>query len=676
MFTPTLYIVWGLARPVSCRPYAQRCDRPLPPLLFLPVCWSISSRPILPPSVPNRSSGSSVLPPLRLLRAPFFCGRRSSFPFPCFCRDTHFLLCCSAGALILVASALQLFVCSPSALAAPLHPSVPPDLLPLVASWRDRGSTLLCSFFASLLPSAGFCLPAGRGRFLLRPCEAACRRFGAALLCFEPSSSLTLLCSGPASFLFFGWLRPRLPADPICCCLPPMSRLAACWPWPSPRGCSLPPFLLTVGSSAFLLWPYPGSHFCLSCLPPFCPRPVAVGGCSRPGLSVWPCALTWCPCPFLTARWREAAPRPVGVPLHQLSPGLWPVARCSCSGVRFLALRVLLGAGLLLRPSARFLLVGAAPCWAPTLSVGPPSADPCCSVVRLLLRSPGYFLSPPACGRWRVVAARGSVFWPCGCCSVLGCCLVRRRTFCGWVLLCGRAAASSVGLLPLSPGLWPVACLAARGSVFWPCGCCSVLGCCLVRRRTFCGWVLPCGRAAASSVGLLPLSPGLWPPVAGGVFSCSAAPFPAAGPSSVLGSCFVRRPTFSRWVLLCARLPASSVGPLSSARCSLWPRCSFASWATFCGWVLPYGPLLPPLPAYFLFLGLDLSWAPASSVGALSPGGCPFRRRLLLPPSMHFPRGLPSGLDLSWACCFVRRRPFCRWVLPCGRALGVCAVER
>ena len=165
---------------------------------------------------------------------------------------------------------------------------------------------------------------------------------------------------------------------------------------------------------------------------------------------------------LLHARWAFDS-----LSLHLLSPGLWPVARCSCSGVRFLALRVLLGAGLLLRPSARFLLVGAAPCWAPTLSVGPPSADPCCSVVRLLLRSPGYFLSPPACGRCRVVAAWGSVFWPCGCCSVLGCRLVRRPTFCGWVLPCGRAAASSVGLLPLSPGLWPVASVVARGSVFF-----------------------------------------------------------------------------------------------------------------------------------------------------------------------------------------------------------------
>ena len=212
MYTPTLYIVWGLARPVSRRPYAQRCDRPLPPLPFLPVCWLILFWPVASFSVPSRSS---ALPPSIYCLDRFF---RSAVIPPLFPSSALASIFCSAALRWHSSSSRRLssFSCPPPWLLL-FRPILPcrPDLLPLVASRRDRGSTLRCTFFASLVPSAGFCLPAGRGRFLLRPCAAACRRSGADLLCFEPSSPLTLLCSATAPFLFSAGCVPiSLPSRP------------------------------------------------------------------------------------------------------------------------------------------------------------------------------------------------------------------------------------------------------------------------------------------------------------------------------------------------------------------------------------------------------------------------------------------------------------------------------
>ena len=165
--------------------------------------------------------------------------------------------------------------------------------------------------------------------------------------------------------------------------------------------------------------------------------------------------------------------------------------------------------GLLLRLLAYFLRVGT-PVWGTAASSASVlSAPEPPSVLRLLLRPSAYFLGV------------GAVLWS-------ACCLVRRRTFCAWVLLCGRAPASSSGPHPV--GGYP-----------------SVAGSSFPRRPAFCPCASICRAAPASSVAAFSPAP------CSSVVGLPLRPlgyFLRVGAPPVGGSCFICQPTFCSWPLV------------------------------------------------------------------------------------------------------------------------------
>lgn len=190
----TLYIVWGLARPVSRRPYARRSDRLLRILHASPGRWlfplSVAAPFLRPaPSWPLLPSFCSV---------PFFLLVRDLSPSPDFAAAPIFCPALARLPSILVPSALRLFV--PCLLAR--SSAVPSSPARICCVSRLHGVAVAPGrLLVFRFPRSVCCLPPSwlaAAVFLLRCWSVASAPSGAVWLCFEPSPPLRLPC--PATF--------------------------------------------------------------------------------------------------------------------------------------------------------------------------------------------------------------------------------------------------------------------------------------------------------------------------------------------------------------------------------------------------------------------------------------------------------------------------------------------